>query len=138
MRTRILPMVALGLLVCMPLAAQRNKNAGGAMVPMSVPRGISTNSTQMGPAGTTTRTHTVTNPAGSITTTRIKSPTGTTRTMVNTEGNKTLTLTHNKPVRGRGTITRTLTHVRKTSKVKTAHRNAHAVKARKTMKMKGM
>jgi len=58
--------------------------------------------------------------------------------MVNTEGNKTLTLTHNKPLRGRGTITRTLTHVRKTSKVKTAHRNAHAVKARNTMKMRGM
>ncbi|HXH40699.1 MAG TPA: hypothetical protein VNN08_18855 [Thermoanaerobaculia bacterium] len=138
MRERILTTLAMGLLVCMPLAAQRNKNAGGAMAPMGVPRGMSTNSIQMGTAGTTTRTHTVTNPAGSITTTRIKSPTGTTRTMVNSEGNKTLTMTHSKVAGSRPTVSRTFTHVKKTSKVKTAHRNAKAARARKTMKMRGM
>lgn len=122
MRKEILATVAMGVLVCMPLAAQRNRNPGGGAPPMSVPRGMSTHSTQMGPAGTTTRTHTVTNPAGSIMTTVTKSPTGTTRTMVNSEGNKTLTLTHSRLARSRGTITRTLTHVRKTAKVKTAHR----------------
>ena len=123
MRKEILASVAMGMLVCMPMTAQRNKNPGGAAPPMSGPRGMSTNSTQMGPAGTTTRTHTVTNPAGSVMSTVTKSPTGKTRTMVNSEGNKTLTLTHSKLARSRGTVTRTLTHVRKTAKVKTAHRN---------------
>ncbi len=126
MRKEILATVAMGLLVCMPLAAQRNRNSGGAAPPMSVPSGMSTNSTQMGPAGTTTRTHTVTNPAGSVMATVTKSPTGTTRTMVNSEGNKTLTLTHSKLTRSRGTVTRTLTHVRRTGKVKTAHRTMRA------------
>jgi hypothetical protein len=123
MRKRIFPMVALGILVCMPLAAQRNRNAGGAAAPMNVPRAMSTMSTQTGSTGTSTRTHTVTNPAGSVTTTVTKSPTGSTRTMVNTEGNKTLTLTHHRLARSRGSVTRTLTRVRKTAKSKTAHRN---------------
>jgi hypothetical protein len=126
MRKAILPMVAIGLLVCMPLAAQRGKNAGGGP-PMGVPRGMSTNSTQMGPSGTTTRTHTVTNPAGSITRTVTKSPTGVTRTMVNSEGNKTLTLTHSRVKGSRSTVMRTLTHVRKTS-----HRKMHPTRAIKT------
>src|SRR5437763_7525658 len=98
---------------------------------------MSTRSTQMGAAGTTTRTHIVTNPAGSLTRTVTKSPAGSTRTMVNTEGNKTLTLTHNKLARSRGTVTRTLTHVRKTARVKTAHRKAHPARARNTMHSAG-
>ena len=137
MRKEILATVAMGLLVCMPLAAQRNRNPGGGP-PMGVPRGMSTHSTQMGPAGTTTRTHTVTNPAGSIMTTVTKSPTGTTRTMVNSEGNKTLTLSHNRLSRSRGTVTRSLTHVRKSVKVKTAHRKMNTRARIMTPSRRGM
>jgi hypothetical protein len=129
MRKEILATVAMGMLVCMPLAAQRNRNAGGVMSPMS---------TQAGPAGTTTRTHTVTNPAGSVTRTVTKSPTGTTRTMVNTEGNKTLTMTHSKLAGSRGTVTRTLTHMRKTMKSKTAHRRIRTRTHVKTQTRMGM
>jgi len=136
MRKRILTMVALGIFACMPLAAQRNKNGGGP--PMNVPRGMSTMSTQMGPMGTTTRTHTVTNPAGSVTRTVTKSPTGTTRTMVNTEGNKTLSLTHTKLAGSRGTVTRTLTHMRRTMKSKTAHRKIRTRTQVKTRTRMGM
>jgi hypothetical protein len=135
MRKGILAMIAMSLVLCMPLAAQRNnKNAGGASAAIGVPRGMSMSSPHMSSAGTTTRTqtHTVTNPAGSVTRTVTKSPSGSTRSMVNTEGNKTLTLTHNKPAGSRGTVTRTLTHVRKTARVKTAHRKAHPARARHT------
>ncbi len=125
MRRGTLAMVALGLLVCMPLAAQRNKG-GGAGIPMGGPMGghRAVSSSPMMP------THNVTNRAGSITRTVTRSAAGTTRTMVNTEGNKSLTVTHSKLAGSRPVLTRTFTHVRKTSRVKTAHHRVHRTKAR--------
>src|SRR5258708_2938042 len=125
MRQRILSLVAMGLLVCMPMAAN-NRNAGGFATPrggaMMMPRGnamgMNTRTVQTTPSGMMTRTHTVTNPAGSVTRTTTRSTAGTTRTMVNTEGNKNLTITHSKLAGSRPTHTRTFTHVRKT---KTGH-----------------
>lgn len=125
MYNRILTVVAAGMLVCMPLAAQRNKNGAGmgAMpaMPMNGPRAVSTNSIQSPSPGTTVRTHTVTNPAGSVTRTATRSGSGWTRTMVNTEGNKTLTLSHSKMGRTH-TRTRSLVHKQKAAKVNRGHR----------------
>ena len=118
MRKRILAVATLGLLVCMPLAAERGKGGGGAPMAMG--------GAGRGPVMTgMPMTRTVTNPAGSITRTTTKSAAGTTRTMVNTEGNKTLTITHSKMAGSRPVLTRTFSHVRKTAKVKTAHRKLH-------------
>jgi hypothetical protein len=126
MRKRILATVALGLLVCMPLAAQRNKGGGGAAMPMG--RAMGPGSAMTG----TPMTRTVTNPAGSITRTTTRSAAGTTRTMVNTEGNKTLTMTHSKMAGSRPVMTRTFSHARKIARLKTAHRNIHRARARHT------
>ena len=123
MHNRILTIVAAGMLVCMPLAAQRGRNAGaGAMpaMPMGTPRAMSTHSVQTTAPGTTVRTHTVTNPAGSVTRTVTRSPSGRTRTMVNTEGKKTLTMSHSKMARSHSR-TRSLIHKQKTARVKRSH-----------------
>ncbi len=124
MRKRMLPMVALGLLVCLPLAAQRGKGGG-----MPMGRAMGPNSV-MTPSGGAPMTRT--NPAGSITRTVTRSPAGTTRTMVIREGNKTLTMTHSKMAGSRPVVTRTFSHTQKTAKVKTAHRNSRNARARHT------
>ncbi len=126
MRKRILPMVALGLLVCLPLAAERGKGGGGGMGRAMGPNSF------MSPSGGAPMTRTVTNPAGSITRTVTRSPAGTTRTMVNREGNKTLTMTHSKMAGSRPVVTRTFSHVQKSARVRTAHRNMHRARARHT------